>query len=63
MHSFAATHAMNAVLRTIAVVDETVDSPLLVAVGRLVRLADDDKDESLALRGRLSMDDCEDAVG
>lgn len=43
-------------------VDETVDSPLLVAVGRLLRLADDDKDESLALRGRLSIDDCEDAV-
>lgn len=43
-------------------VDETDDSPLLVAVGLLVRLADDDKDESLALRGRLSMDDCEEAV-
>lgn len=44
-------------------VDETEDSPLLVVrTPLLVRLADDDRDESLALRGMLSMEDCEDAV-
>lgn len=40
---------------------DAVDSPLFV-VGRFVRLAVDDKDETFALRGRLSIDDCEDAV-
>lgn len=44
-------------------VDETEDSPLLVVrTPLLVRLADEDRDESLALRGMLSMEDCEDAV-
>lgn len=48
-------------------VDETVvdvvDSALLTApVGRFVRLAFDDKDESFEARGRLSTDDCDDAA-
>lgn len=38
---------------------DAVDSPLFVV--RFVRLADDDRDETFAVRGRLSIDDCEDA--
>jgi hypothetical protein len=41
---------------------DAVDSPLFVVVGRFVRLAVDDKDETFTLRGRLSIDDCEEAV-
>lgn len=43
------------------IVVDAVDSPLFVVV-RFVRLAVDDKDETLAVRGRLSIDDCDDAV-
>lgn len=38
-----------------------VDSALLVTT-RLVRLAFDDKDETLAVRGRLSIEDCDEAI-
>lgn len=45
--------------------DETVvdafDSLLFVVV-RLVRFTVDDRDESFVLRGRLSIDDCDDAA-
>lgn len=38
-----------------------VDSALLVTA-RLVRLAFDDKDETFAVRGRLSIEDCDEAI-
>lgn len=38
-----------------------VDSTLLFA-DRIVRLAFDDKDETFAVRGRLSIDDCDEAI-
>lgn len=44
-------------------VEDAVDSPLFDAVGRFVRLAVDDKDETFVLRGILSIDDCDEAVG
>lgn len=46
---------------------DVVDSALLatleaVGVVRFVRLALEDKDETFVVRGRLSIDDCDDAV-
>lgn len=41
------------------VVDD--DSALLIAA-RIVRLVFDDKDETLAVRGMLSIEDCDEAI-
>lgn len=43
--------------------DDAVDSPLFDAVGRFVRLGVDDNDDNFVLRGILSIDDCDEAVG